>query len=317
MSFFSFLHIITHEEVNMIKVLITGGTGFVGTHLTGALLDRGWDVTITGRSSNSAHSGRKGFTQLVCDTTVKGDWQSAVAGMDVVINLAGKNIFTRWNDEKKRDIEQSRFLTTINLVEAMSKGSVRVFLSTSASGFYGDRHDEILTESSSKGDGFLSDVCQVWEREALAAETKGVRTVLMRFGMILGAEGGAFKMMLTPFKLGLGGNLGNGKQWVSWMHIDDLVSAIVFLIDQDQARGPVNFCAPNTLQNKDFTRAMAHALGRPAFFSLPGSMVRGMLGELGEVLLGSQRMAAGELNRLGFQFAYPDIDRALAHLISL
>ncbi|MBU1169175.1 MAG: TIGR01777 family oxidoreductase [Proteobacteria bacterium] len=297
------------------KALITGGTGFVGSCLTGRLLDLGWDVTITGRSSKSSYAGRKGFSQIVCDTTIKGDWQTRVADMDVVINLAGKNIFTRWNAGNKLEIKESRFLTTINLVEAMSKGNVRVFLSTSASGFYGDRKDDILTEKSSKGDGFLSDVCMVWENQALKAEANGIRTVLMRFGMILGKEGGALKMMVTPFKLGLGGKLGAGDHWMSWMHIDDLVSAILLLIKHEGARGPINFCSPYAIRNNDFTRAMAHALGRPAFFTIPSWALKGVMGELADALLSSQRMVAGELNSLGHHFSYPEIDMALTHLL--
>lgn len=297
------------------NVLITGGTGFVGSHLAGAMLDAGWDVTITGRSQNSIHQGKKGFTQIVCDTTGKGDWQTVVSGMDVIVNLAGRNIFTLWNDDKKRDIEQSRVLTTARLVEGMQGSKVKVFLSTSASGFYGDGGNEVLTETSSKGGGFLADVCEAWENEALKAEALGIRTLLLRFGMILGKDGGAFKMMKTPFKLGLGGNLGNGDQWVSWMHIRDLVDAVQFLIDHEDARGIVNFGSPHAVRNRDFTRAVAGALGRPAFFHVPGFMLRLVMGELGGVLLGSQRMAAGELERLGFSFTYPDIQSALEDLV--
>lgn len=297
------------------KAMITGGTGFVGTHLTGALLDSGWNVTTTGRSENSIYSGKKGFTHLVCDTTLKGEWQSEVSRMDVIINLAGKNIFTLWNEEKKKNILESRVLTTQNLVEGMKGGAVKVFLSTSASGYYGDRGNEILTESTSKGAGFLSDVCQAWETEALKAQQFDVRTLLMRFGMILGKDGGAFKMMKTPFKLGLGGNLGSGQHWMAWMHIHDLVRAVLFLINHDKAAGIINFSAPQAVRNKTFTKAIAQALSRPAFFHTPGFILRLIMGELGDVLLGSQRMATGELERLGFKFTHADIDSALGDLV--
>lgn len=297
------------------KAMITGGTGFVGTHLTRALLDAGWDVSITGRSENSIFSGKKGFKHLVCDTTVKGAWQSEVSRMDVVINLAGKNIFTLWNKETKKDILQSRVLTTRNLVEGMKDGAVKVFLSTSASGYYGDRGNETLTETTSKGDGFLSDVCKEWEAEASKAQAFGVRTLLMRFGMILGKEGGAFKMMKTPFKYGLGGNLGNGEHWMAWMHIADLVGAVLFLINHENAAGIINFTAPHAVRNKTFTKAVSRALGRPAFFHTPGFILRLVMGELGDVLLGSQRMAPGELQRMGYPFAYADIDSAMKELV--
>jgi len=296
------------------KAMITGGTGFVGKHLTGALLDSGWDVTTTGRSPNSIYSGRKGFTHLVCETTLKGEWQAEVSRMDAIINLAGKNIFTLWNKETKRDILESRVLTTRNLVDGMKNGAVKVFLSTSASGYYGDRGNEVLTESAPKGQGFLSDVCEAWETEALKAKQFDVRTVLMRFGMILGKDGGAFKMMKTPFKFGLGGNLGSGRHWMAWMHIHDLVAAVLFLINHDQAAGIVNFSAPRAVLNKTFTKAVSRALGRPAFFHAPGFILRLAMGELGDVLLGSQRMTAGELERLGFRFTYADIDSALGDL---
>jgi hypothetical protein len=297
------------------NVFITGGTGFVGRHLTRSLLDRGFHVTITGRSAGKGNNQPERLTRIACDTTVKGDWQKHLAKMDVVINLAGRNIFTRWNEDKKREIEQSRFMTTDHLVEGMAGGAVRVFLSTSASGFYGDRGDETLMEGAEGGQGFLADVCRSWEQKALAAESMGIRTVLMRFGMVLGPDGGAFPMMRTPFSLGLGGALGSGRQWMSFIHIDDLVSAILYLIEQEEARGPVNFCAPHSVTNGDFTRAMGKAFHRPAFFCIPGFVLRMVMGELGDVVLASQRMASGELTRLGFPFKYPDIDAALCDLV--
>jgi uncharacterized protein (TIGR01777 family) len=296
------------------KAFITGGTGFVGSCLAARLLDEGWDVTITGRSA-SVHAGRNGLTHLKYDTTQKGDWQDLVADADVIFNLAGKNIFTHWSADNKREIRESRIQTTKNVVDAIPAESSAVLLSTSAAGYYGNRGDEILNEDSSKGTGFLSDLCEVWEAEAMKAEEKGVRTVLMRFSMILGKEGGALKMMLNPFKFGAGGTIGSGTQWVSWMHIDDLVSAMLHAVANENARGPLNFCSPFSVRNKDFTQALARALNRPSFLSVPAFMLKTALGELGEVLLGSQRMASGGLNGLGFEFAYPEIGKALEHLV--
>jgi hypothetical protein len=297
------------------KVLITGGTGFVGSYLCEQLLDRGWHVTITGRST-SVHSGKDRFDHLVCDTTVEGSWQDRVASSDVIINLAGKNIFTPWNPQKKKEIRDSRILTTRNLVRAIPENSGTVFLSTSASGFYGSRGGEILDEDASMGRGFLAELCRDWENEAKEAEKKGARVVCMRFGMILGKSGGALSKMLLPFKLCLGGNLGHGDQWMSWMHLDDLASAVLFLIEQDKAKGPVNFCSPFAVRNRDFTKTLAVALGRPAFFHIPAFLLKALMGELGEVILGSQRMTASGLENLGFKFDYPEISQALDNIVS-
>lgn len=296
------------------NVLITGGTGFVGSYLAGRMLDMGWNVTITGRST-SVHSGRDRFEHLNCDTTVEGPWQESVAKADVIVNLAGKNIFTAWKDHVKQEIRESRILTTRNLVNAISPNSRTVFLSTSAAGFYGDQGDEILREDSSMGRGFLAELCRDWEREAREAEKKGARVVIMRFSMILGRNGGALDKMLTPFRLCLGGKLGSGGQWMSWMHLDDLVSAVLFLAGHDSAEGPVNFCAPFAVRNRDFTRALASALGRPALFQVPSFLLKGIMGELGGVLLSSQRMFPGGLENLGFGFAYPEIGKALENLV--
>lgn len=296
------------------NVLITGGTGFVGSRLTEVMLDKGWHVTITGRS-RSVHSGKERFEHLVCDTTQKGPWQERVPGADVIVNLAGKNIFTPWNPQKKKELRDSRILTTRNLVEAMSGNTDTVFLSTSAAGFYGDRGEETLTENSTLGQGFLAELCRDWEGEALKARDKGSRVICMRFSMILGRDGGALSKMLTPFRFGLGGNLGRGDQWMSWMHLEDLVSAVFHLIGEPNACGPVNFCAPFAVRNREFTAALASALGRPAFFHIPSFLIRGLMGELGAVLLGSQRMAAPALENLGFTFGWPEIQGALEQIV--
>ena len=296
------------------KVLVTGGTGFVGNYLSGRMLDMGWNVTTTGRTL-SVHSGKEGHTHLSCDTTQKGPWQDRVADADVIVNLAGKNIFTPWNPKTKKEIRDSRILTTRNLVDAIPEDSQTVLLSTSASGFYGNRRDELLSEDVPMGNGFLAELCRDWENEAKGAEHKGARVVFMRFGMILGQDGGALEKMITPFRFCLGAKLGSGNQWMSWMHMDDLVSAVFFLINHSQATGPVNFCSPFAVKNSDFTKALASALHRPAFLKAPAFVLKGLMGELGELLLSSQRMTAGELEKLGFAFAYKDLEKALENLL--
>ena len=297
------------------NVLITGGTGFVGSYLTDRMLDLGWNVTITGRSK-SVYEGRKGFDHLICDTAEEGPWQDHVSRADVIVNLAGKNIFTPWKDDVKKEIRESRIKTTRNLVSALDSGSNAVFLSTSAAGFYGSRGDEVLTEASPMGQGFLAELCRDWEKEAREAETRGARVVCMRFSMILGKNGGALEKMLLPFKMCLGGKLGSGEQWMSWMHLEDLAAAVLFLIGNDAAEGPLNFCSPLPLKNKDFTRALGTALGRPAFFQVPSFVLKTVMGELGDVVLGSQRMKADGLEKLGFGFTYPEIKSALENIVS-
>lgn len=296
------------------NVLITGGTGFVGSRLAQAMLDQGWHVTLTGRSQSDRPE-KDRLTRLVCDTTENGPWQDAVATSDVIVNLAGKNIFTPWNPRTKHEIRESRILTTRNLVDAMPEKTGIVFLSTSASGYYGDRGEELLSEESVRGQGFLADLCRDWEAEALKAEEKGARVVCMRFSMILGSGGGALDKMLTPFKLCMGGNLGRGNQWMSWMHLEDLVSAVLFLIEENKAQGPVNFCAPFAVRNRDFTKHLAAVLGRPAFFHVPSFLIRGLMGELGAVLLGSQRMSSSTLENLGFTFGWPEVEQALGQIL--
>jgi uncharacterized protein (TIGR01777 family) len=297
------------------NVLITGGTGFVGNRLAEKMLDNGWNVTITGRS-RSGFEGRERFEHIVCDTTVEGPWQERVACSDVIVNLAGRNIFTLWNEQKKKDIRDSRLLTTRNIVNALPSRSNTVLLSTSASGYYGDGGETLLNEESPLGSGFLADLCKDWENEAMKAERKGVRVVCMRFSMILGKNGGALEKMITPFRLCLGGNLGNGEQWMAWMHLDDLVAAVLFLIDHQEVRGPVNFCSPFPVRNNEFTKTLSSILGRPAFFHIPSFVLKTILGELGDVMLGSQRMASKNLEEAGFSFNYPDIAKALDNLVS-
>ncbi|WP_300672332.1 TIGR01777 family oxidoreductase [Desulfoluna sp.] len=295
------------------NVLITGGTGFIGTVVATRLLSEGHEVAVTGRSGLSSLIGRDRFRTITCDTTVSGTWQEEVARSAVVINLAGRTIFTRWNEAKKADILEGRLLTTENVVNAMSTGAV--LLSASAVGFYGDRGDTLLAEEDAGGDGFLADVCKRWEAEAMAASAKGVRVVIMRFGGVLGQGGGALGAMLTPYKMGLGGPLASGEQWFPWIHMDDLVTALIFLMGHDSAEGPVNFCAPYVVRNKEFSKTLAAVLGRPAPFTVPLFALRMAMGELADEIIASQRVVPEKLSSWGFSFAYPSLEGALKNIL--
>jgi uncharacterized protein (TIGR01777 family) len=297
------------------KILITGGTGFVGSALSKRLLEEGHEVTVIGSSGRCRLEGQPHLTCLAADTTRAGDWQQRVADQEVLINLAGRSVFGLWKESYKKSIYESRVLTTKNLVAALPDTSKAVLLSASAAGYYGDSGETEITESSPNGDDFLAHVCRDWEKEAGKAAEKGARVALMRFGVVLGSGGGALATMQTPFKLGLGGPLGNGRQWFPWIHLDDLVGAIVFLLSAEDCRGPFNFTAPQQVRQKDFARQLAAALHRPAVLPAPAFVIRWIMGEFGSSLLQGQKITPQALIDNGYQFAYPDLQPALAEIV--
>jgi uncharacterized protein (TIGR01777 family) len=239
-----------------------------------------------------------------------------LAGCDAVVNLAGENIAQRWTTAAKRRIRESRVNGTRALVAAMRDSPPKVLVSASAVGYYGSRGDEILTERSEAGGDFLAQVCLEWEREAREAEKLGVRVALLRFGMVLGGEGGALPRMLPPFKLGMGGRLGSGSQWMSWIHIADLCDLILFALRESAVSGALNAASPNPVTNADFTRVLASVLHRPALLSVPAFALKGMLGEMAQVLLASQRAVPDRALRAGFVFQHPEIGSALRNLLA-
>lgn len=299
------------------KIFITGGSGFVGTDLSRYLLKEGHSVIAVGRSSSHKLDGNENFQYVSADTTEKGDWQNALHKVDAAVNLAGINIFRLWTARNKTQIYDSRILTTRNLVEAMPEDKKLALCSTSAGGYYGNRGDEILKEDARWGDDFLAKVCIDWEKEAYQAEEKGIRVVTMRFGVVLGKSGGAIKKMLPAFKFFVGGPMGNGKHWFSWIHMDDLISAILFILENRDIKGPVNFCASEPVRNKDFAKALGNAICRPSFMTAPGFMIRLIMGELGASLLNSQRLSSDKLTRYGFKFQYPDVNSALNEILTV
>jgi hypothetical protein len=297
------------------KVLITGGLGFVGTQLSIRLLERGHQVTVVDRSPEPHEHTPADVHYLSADTTVRGPWQQQVADQEGIINLAGASIFNRWNDKIKKVIYDSRVLTTRNVVEAIPQKEGMMLCSTSAVGYYGFRGDEEILEDGTPGDDFLASLCVDWEDEASKAADKGVRVAISRFGIVLGKTGGALGQMIPAFKRFVGGPLGSGNQWFSWIHMEDLLNAFLFVLDNEEISGPVNFCSPHPVQNRKLAKALGKVLGRPSFVTTPGFMLRLVLGEFGSILLEGQRVIPGTLLKHGFIFRYPDISRALEEVV--
>ena len=298
------------------KIFLTGGSGFVGTRLIHDLIDRGHHVIAVGTSSAHRNPPNQNFRYISADTTLKGPWQDALEDVDAVINLAGRNIFKLWRDAYKKLIYDSRILTTRNLVEALPHREGVILCSTSGAGYYGNRADESLTEDASFGSDFLAKVCIDWEKEAFRAEKKGVRVAAMRFGVVLDKNGGALAKMIPAFKSFAGGPLGSGRQWFPWIHMADLISAINFILETNDIKGPVNFCAPNPVRNRDFGKSLGNVLKRPSFMKVPSFMIRLVVGEMGTLLTNSQKVIPHTLLRHGFKFQHPDIDAALEDIFN-
>jgi hypothetical protein len=241
-----------------------------------------------------------------------------VSGFDAVVHLAGESVVGRWTADKKKAIRDSRVLGTRHLVAALAQAEVkpRVLVCASAVGFYGDRGDELLREESPSGQGFLPEVCREWEDASRIAGDAGIRTVNIRIGLVLSAKGGALAKLLTPFKLGLGGRIGSGQQWWSWIHVDDVVGGIHHAMRSESLAGAVNLVAPNPVRNAEFTRVLASVLGRPAFFPVPEFALRMAFGKMaaGELLLSSQRTEPGKLLAEGYEFRFRELRGALENL---
>ncbi len=238
-------------------------------------------------------------------------------GVDAVVHLAGEPIAQRWSDEVKQKIRDSRATGTRHLVQALSAAQRRpaVLVCGSAIGYYGSRGDEVLTESSAPGDGFMADVCVAWEKEADAAESLGIRLVKLRTGVVLGANGGALAKMLPPFKAGMGGKLGHGDQWMSWVHLDDLVGMIQHIL-ANPVRGAVNGTSPNPVSNAEFSKALGHSLSRPAIVPMPAFTLKLMFGEMAEMLLASQRVLPKAAETAGYVFRFPVLQQALENIVA-
>lgn len=295
------------------RVLITGASGLIGSALQKRFAGKGWETLLATRHEPKAPneiqwSIEDGFVD-----------PERLEGLDAVVHLAGESVNgLRWTDDKKKAIRDSRVFGTRNLVAALSKLKDRpkVLVSASAIGFYGERGDEEVSESSIAGIGFLSEVSKEWESEARRAEDAGIRTVLLRTGIVLSKDGGALGTMLTPFKLGVGGVIGSGKQWMSWISLDDHIRVIEYVIEHDNIRGAVNAASPHPVTNEEFTKTMGDVLYRPTFLPLPQFVVSMALGEMGdELLLTSTKVMPKRLEDAGFEFEYPALKPALEHAL--
>ena len=294
--------------------LITGASGFIGHKLVDSLLSSGNTVNYLARRRSRHLDSRASFH---CWNPEEPPLLSSVPRLDVIIHLAGEPIAQRWSAEVKQSISESRVGTTRKLVAAIAKLKHKpsVLICASAVGYYGDRGEEILTEASGPGSGFLAELCVEWECEALRAQESGLRVVPIRIATVLGRNGGALKKMLLPFRLGLGGRFGDGRQWVSWIHIDDLTSLLRFAAENPAVTNPLNGSSPEPVTNARFTAALGRSVHRPAVLPLPKSALKLILGEMADFLFTSLRVIPEAPMRAGFQFDHPELDAALRDIV--
>lgn len=305
------------------RVFVTGGTGLIGTHLVLELLRRGDKPVVLTRRLAAARQKLSSDCQVVEGDPMKpGAWQQSLDDCDGVINLAGENIFNRrWNAAFKELMFESRIKTTSNVVDALKRnprradGLPKVLVNASAIGYYGPHGDEELTEASPPGSDFMAHICVEWEKAAQAGQSAGLRCTWVRVGIVLDKSGGALSKMLLPFKLGVGGKVGSGKQWMSWIHHADVVGLFLLGLDNPQAIGPLNGTAPNPVTNREFSRAFGKALHRPSFFPTPVFGLRMMLGEVANVVATGQRVLPKVPLQLGYSFKFPTIDEALKNIL--
>ena len=297
------------------KIFMTGGSGFIGKHLSDFLLGRGHHVTAVGTRPKQNMIEHERFRYISADTTRKGPWQAELKDIDATINLAGRSIFKRWSKKYKAVIYDSRILTTRHLVDALPAHKNLALISTSGVGYYGNRGDDVLTENDTNGNDFLAKVCGDWENEAFKAEKKGVRVVSARFGVVLGRNGGAMEKMVAAFRLFVGGPMGDGMQWFPWIHLKDLMAAILFILEDEAVAGPVNFCSPHPVRNGDLAKTLGRNLNRPSFIPAPAFVMKLALGEFAGTLLGSQRAIPEKLLSRGFNFQYAYIDEAIKNIV--
>lgn len=297
------------------NIALTGASGFIGSRLAELAAQKNHRVIGFTRNPKKPIPHCAETRAFAISET---DEPLDLSGCDAIVNLAGENVFGIWTAEKKRRIRKSRIAGTRALVNAITAADQppTVMVSGSAIGFYGDTGENETDENARSGDGFLAEVTRDWEIEALRAEQKKVRVVLLRTSIVLGKTGGALQKMLTPFRLGLGGKLGSGSQWMSWIHRDDIANLILFALENNAVSGPLNACAPEPIRNVDFTRALAKAVHRPAIIPAPAFVLKAMLGEFSRELLDSKRILPVCALKAGFQFQYPQIKTALTAIIT-
>jgi uncharacterized protein (TIGR01777 family) len=298
------------------KLMIAGASGFIGSMLVQRLLQRGDALLLLSRQARSSTAGPN-TKWLVWEPGKSGPWEEAMEGADGVINLAGEGIAERrWTEQRKERLRASRIESTRALVSAMAraKSKPQFLINASAVGYYGSRGDETLTEESASGKDYLAQVCVAWETEAKKAQDLGVRVTLLRTGIVLAKGKGALAKMVTPFKLFVGGALGSGQQWMPWIHIEDEIGLVLFLMENAKAQGSFNATAPNPVTMEEFCQGLGKVLNRPAWASVPASLLTLLLGEMADVVLGSQRALPKAAEKLGFNFKHPTITEALGSL---
>jgi len=297
------------------RVAVTGATGLVGRALAGALSDRGDEVTALSRDAERAKRALGTDAATWADPKAGSPPLDALRGLDAVVHLLGEPIAQRWSDDAKREIRDSRILSTRNLVSALSElpdpERPGTLVSQSGAGWYGHRGDERLDESEPAGDDFLARLSVDWEREAGRAAELGMRVVVNRTGVVLSESGGALEKMLPFFKAGIGGPVAGGRQYVPWVHLDDVVGAILFELDTEAAGGPVNLTAPEPVTNRELSKTLGRVLRRPALAPVPALAVRALYGEMAEIVTTGQRAVPGRLTALGYRFRQPELEPAL------
>jgi uncharacterized protein (TIGR01777 family) len=301
------------------RVAVTGATGLIGSAVVRALLERGDEVTVLSRDAARARERLSGVEAVAWeDPKELAAPAQALSGRDGVVHLLGENVAQRWSDHARHEIRDSRVFGTRNLVEGLraAESPPRVLVCQSASGYYGPRGDERVDESGAAGDDFLARVVVGWEEQALRAETLGLRVALMRTGVVLSAEGGALAKMLPFFKLGVGGPVAGGRQYVPWVHLDDVVGAILFALDDDRVSGPLNVSAPAPATNAEFSKTLGRVLHRPAVAPVPSAALKLLYGDMASIVTGGVRMVPARLEELGYGFRRPQLEDALRAAVS-
>lgn len=302
------------------RVFVTGGSGLIGRRLVARLMERGDTVTVLTRSAAAASGALPAGAMLIeADPTTPGRWQDAISTADAVVNLAGEPIFARrWTRAQRERIRTSRIRTTENIVEAMTAcaNGPKTLVSGSAVGFYGPRADEQLREDAPPGDDFLAEVTIQWEAAARKASEADVRVVLLRSGIVLSAQGGALVRMTPPFRLHVGGPVGSGRQWISWIHIDDLVGMIELALDSPALEGPVNGTAPSPVTSRRFASILGETLGRKSWLPVPRIILRVALGQVADTVAAGQRALPAKAIAAGYSFRHPDLPEALRQILT-
>ncbi len=303
----------------MKKIIITGATGLIGQQLTIKLTDMDYKITIFTRNPDNAQKKLPNVHKVVkWEYDYVDEWLHELESVDAVIHLAGANLSTkRWNKEYKKLLYDSRIISTKKLIEAIKtvERKPKVFITASAIGYYGNRSDEILTEESEAGKDFLANLCNDWEKEAKNVEQFGVRSVQIRTGLALSRNEGALKQMLPAFKYFIGGPLGNGKQWYSWLHIEDIVNVYVKALESEILSGPINAVSPNPVTMKKFAKILGDVLHRPSFFSVPKIILLLVIGQVAEVVTSSQRVVPEKLLNSSFKFKFEKLEDALRDIL--